>query len=271
MLTFFRKIRRSLSESGSARKFIFYAVGEIALVVIGILIALQINNWNESQKDLNQYKKYINGLIQDISGDIVALNQNERGNQRYAMAVQNLIHIYQSDANFTDLEIETINGPKKGDVLTLLLSIQYASFMVAPAVNKFTIEDIQSSGQTSIFKNEILKREVFNYYSRLERYDEWWQGKLRTKYAMDDVKFKLLDPNLLNLSNLDSLKRLEVISTYKINPDDIIKKIRSYDDLLSPLNTMAYTMDRISYENSSRTELAHEVLAKLNEERDRLK
>lgn len=51
MLTFLRKIRKSLIESGSARKYLLYAIGEILLVVIGILIALQINNWNEAKKD----------------------------------------------------------------------------------------------------------------------------------------------------------------------------------------------------------------------------
>lgn len=50
MLTFLRKIRKSLIESGSTRKYMLYAIGEIALVVIGILIALQINNWNEDRK-----------------------------------------------------------------------------------------------------------------------------------------------------------------------------------------------------------------------------
>lgn len=51
MLTFLRKIRKSLIDAGSARKYLLYAIGEIALVVIGILIALQINNWNEWKKD----------------------------------------------------------------------------------------------------------------------------------------------------------------------------------------------------------------------------
>ncbi len=51
MLTFLRKIRKSLIKSGRTRKYFFYAIGEIALVVIGILIALQINNWNEWRKD----------------------------------------------------------------------------------------------------------------------------------------------------------------------------------------------------------------------------
>ncbi|MBK7873993.1 MAG: hypothetical protein IPJ74_26755 [Saprospiraceae bacterium] len=51
MLRFFRNIRRRLLDSGSLRKYLVYAVGEIILVVIGILIALQINNWNEGRKD----------------------------------------------------------------------------------------------------------------------------------------------------------------------------------------------------------------------------
>ena len=51
MLTFFRRIRKGLLGSGQARKYLLYAIGEIALVVIGILIALQINNWNEWRKD----------------------------------------------------------------------------------------------------------------------------------------------------------------------------------------------------------------------------
>ncbi|MFT6809990.1 MAG: hypothetical protein ACJA01_003233, partial [Saprospiraceae bacterium] len=51
MLTFFRRIRKGLLEGGKTRKYLVYAIGEIALVVIGILIAVQINNRNEWRKD----------------------------------------------------------------------------------------------------------------------------------------------------------------------------------------------------------------------------
>jgi len=51
MLTFFRRIRKGLLDGGRTSKYVLYAVGEIALVVIGILIALSINNWNEARKD----------------------------------------------------------------------------------------------------------------------------------------------------------------------------------------------------------------------------
>ena len=50
MLKFFRKIRQNLLSEGKTGKYIKYAFGEIILVVIGILIALQINTWNEDYK-----------------------------------------------------------------------------------------------------------------------------------------------------------------------------------------------------------------------------
>lgn len=50
MITFFRRIRQKLIDSGSVTKYLLYAIGEILLVVIGILIALQVNNWNENRK-----------------------------------------------------------------------------------------------------------------------------------------------------------------------------------------------------------------------------
>ncbi len=51
MLGFLRRIRRSLIEEGHLRKYFVYAAGEILLVMIGILLALQVNNWNERSKE----------------------------------------------------------------------------------------------------------------------------------------------------------------------------------------------------------------------------
>ncbi|MDX1630200.1 MAG: DUF6090 family protein, partial [Fulvivirga sp.] len=80
MLTFFRKIKKSLIASGSVQRYLIYAMGEIALVVIGILIALQINNWNEERKENRQIVVYLTGLIEALNDDINYLNFTIQGN-----------------------------------------------------------------------------------------------------------------------------------------------------------------------------------------------
>ena len=62
MLKFFRKIRYNLISKNKTGKYIKYALGEIILVVIGILIALQINNWNGNRKDVILEKEYLTRL-----------------------------------------------------------------------------------------------------------------------------------------------------------------------------------------------------------------
>jgi len=69
MLTFFRKIRKTLLESGSTRRYLLYAIGEIALVVIGILIAVQINNLNEVKIQRNLEQEALARLLEDLQQD----------------------------------------------------------------------------------------------------------------------------------------------------------------------------------------------------------
>ena len=66
MLNFFRKIRRQLANENKFQKYFRYAIGEIVLVVLGILIALQINNWNEHRKKNVQFKSTVEQIYNDI-------------------------------------------------------------------------------------------------------------------------------------------------------------------------------------------------------------
>jgi len=66
MIKFFRKIRQQLLAEGAVKKYLLYAIGEILLVVIGILIALQINNWNEQQKIAQQTRHYLVASIKNL-------------------------------------------------------------------------------------------------------------------------------------------------------------------------------------------------------------
>jgi len=75
MIKFFRKIRQNLLSEGNTGKYLKYAIGEIVLVVIGILIALQINNWNENRKTINTQEKYLILLKKETDANRDELNR----------------------------------------------------------------------------------------------------------------------------------------------------------------------------------------------------
>ncbi len=62
----FRKIRQKLLLDSSLKKYLFYAIGEIALVMIGILLALQFNAWNQEKENTKKEEWYLNNIVEDL-------------------------------------------------------------------------------------------------------------------------------------------------------------------------------------------------------------
>ena len=74
MIKFFRKIRYDLMEKNKTGKYLKYAIGEIVLVVLGILIALSINNWNQSRKQDVAENEFLQGIKTDLKKDKEYIN-----------------------------------------------------------------------------------------------------------------------------------------------------------------------------------------------------
>lgn len=96
MLHFLRHIRQKIILQDNVRKYLLYAVGEILLVMIGILLALQVNNWNENQKKertvktiLVQIAKDLNRNLADMSGDVVIHRMGYQSNLKITEALLN--------------------------------------------------------------------------------------------------------------------------------------------------------------------------------------
>ncbi|MFD1004965.1 DUF6090 family protein [Winogradskyella aquimaris] len=70
MIKFFRHIRQSLIMNNKTSKYFKYAIGEIILVMIGILLALQVNNWNEERKHHKSEKEFYKGIAYDLNQDL---------------------------------------------------------------------------------------------------------------------------------------------------------------------------------------------------------
>lgn len=99
MLKFFRRIRRKLLDTGNLKRYLIYAIGEIILVIIGILIALQINNRNENFKNEQALNRILDLLDQDL------INNIEKANDLLS------VHI-EKDAEFTAILEKNSNRPK---------------------------------------------------------------------------------------------------------------------------------------------------------------
>jgi sensor domain CHASE-containing protein len=75
MIKIFRKIRQQLLTENKFSKYLIYAIGEIILVVIGIMIALSINNWNEGRKKKETLNNIYTTIKQDLETDLLNIDK----------------------------------------------------------------------------------------------------------------------------------------------------------------------------------------------------
>ena len=90
-------------EKNKTGKYFKYAIGEIILVVIGILIALQINNWNEDRKNNIIEKDFVEKLLIDLKGDIIQLNEVIEFNERKIIILDSILVYGSSETNINQL------------------------------------------------------------------------------------------------------------------------------------------------------------------------
>lgn len=102
MIKFFRKIRQNFIEAGNIKKYLIYAVGEILLVMIGILLALQVNNRNEARKAKVFEKKMLNELKTSIDNDVNMLEWAIRENENRIFSIDVILNHFDNQIPYHD-------------------------------------------------------------------------------------------------------------------------------------------------------------------------
>lgn len=156
MIKFFRVIRQKLLSENKFGKYILYALGEIILVVIGILIALEINNANDVRKNNQQEQQLLFSLLEEFEVNLSLLDS----------AIQRNEKIYNRAIN-----IGEFTGPKLPSLsekeLSLLLvgAFKYESRYVP---NLGTLNEMNNSGKLSLIKDPDLRKAISEWQSQLE-------------------------------------------------------------------------------------------------------
>ncbi|GAA4963372.1 DUF6090 family protein [Algibacter aquimarinus] len=210
MIKFFRKIRQNLLMENKNSKYFKYAIGEIILVVIGILIALQINNWNESRKD----KKEEHSILQNLHDEFSE-------NKKLLKATQ----LESKAAKKVGISIMSFFG-KPQDVIRqhnvdslLFIALETGEFR--PSEN--TINDLIQSGRLKLLENKKLKVLLYQWQSDLKSLDVSFE---RVEQKIDNELVPYLSKNYA-LKDIDKYGALN----WKENSKLQINKYEIFNDI----------------------------------------
>ena len=139
MINFFRKTRKKLADDNKFFKYSRYAIGEIVLVVIGILIALQINNWNEQNKTARQERAILIELVNNLDANIASLEASILSNSQAIRGI--------------DIVLDHFENPSANDSLGQFLTKAY--FRENLTLSSATFEKIKTIGLDIIRNDQV--------------------------------------------------------------------------------------------------------------------
>ena len=240
MIKFFRKIRQRLLTENRFRRYLFYAIGEIVLVVIGILLALQINTWNDQRKKNNQVKSYAQKLILDLKQDIQEVKFIRWQNEAAYLRLDSL-------TNYT--RHFSIDELKNLDLYILSRDARYKPY----SWNRASYEELKSTGILNYFNNDslvnlLVKYEAFTKHLDVDYKEDFElirnSRKLLHKvvninYDTELYSTTITTPDIIEPVKIIDYQKYDVYLELKQQPIDFIDKnknkleeaINSYVDL----------------------------------------
>ncbi|MDY2587554.1 DUF6090 family protein [Winogradskyella aquimaris] len=216
MIKFFRKIRQRLITENQFRKYLLYAIGEIVLVVIGILIALQINTWNQKRIAKEDERKILANLKSEFQQNRKELSGAITMNEKCMETGRFIMNLIGNDVEKIR-EIDT-------DSL-LFQGFEYAQFN--PSEN--ALADLLQSGRLNLISDEYLKSLLYQWTRAKKGAEDQFSG-LDDKIEDDLVPYLTLN---YPLRDVDSYGRLAWKEKSKLDNDKtLIFRDMQYENLL---------------------------------------
>ena len=175
-------------ESGFVGRFLGswkLAIGELVIIALGVLIALWADQAIQTRQEAALAISYLESLQTDIRADISALRfSSNQASNRLAIT-------RQVDAWLHDLDA-------RPDPDSLVMNAHYAGVTFFPTISRFTIEELKSTGDLRLLRNQALKRQIADYYNQIDLQIEKWiawsdEGSMATYFRESAF---VVDPEL---------------------------------------------------------------------------
>ena len=259
MIKIFRHIRKRMLTENKTSKYLLYAIGEIVLVVIGILIALQINNWNEGRKDRIQEQVLLEQLHKEFNSNLVQLDEK--------------IGIRNSIITGSSKLFEYIDDPalRQNDSI-----VKYTSVIGLAATFDPIANDLIPSGKLQLISNSRLKEllslwtteviqlteEEVNYY---EYRNESYRPFTEKHFISRNAHVRMWKNSTISTFLLDKSQDLNIQSTPSKHEKDLapILDMLQFENIISNCRLLAMIGNLQSYTLRERME---EVIALIETE-----
>lgn len=207
MIKFFRRVRQRLVSQNRFSKYLLYAIGEIVLVVIGILIALKINNWNTERLNGLKENAILLEIKDNLKEDLKNIEQIQNNNTEKIMAIDSAFYF------ISQMKKTPVFGKEFSNLMPILTN--YSLFNPT----RVAINNVISSGNIDILKSEDLRKTISQYYSNQILDGIQDQIIATTQAFLDETAPQMINKTMMkSVTNLDfDVKPLEAITVYK-NP-----------------------------------------------------
>jgi hypothetical protein len=161
------------------------ALGELVIVALGVLVALWADQWMQAREEATREIGYLERLQADVAADLRSLRFSaSQARNRLAITRQVDVWVHDMDA-----------AP---DPDSLVMNAHFAGVLFPPTISKFTIDELKSTGDLRLLRNQALKRQIADYYNQIGlQIDQWsaWGDEGITETYFRELAF-VLDPEL---------------------------------------------------------------------------
>ena len=214
MIKFFRQIRQNLvMENNKTGRYLKYAIGEIVLVMIGILLALQINNWNEEHKRTSQENKILLTLKSDFTESKKRLQETMWQQKRSINECIALIQMYEKKIPMASNDI-------------IMRYLQFGAYSwYREEIVSGAYDALINAGDSELIKNVELTKLMAEYFSIAKSTFEDHESSMNHMYNMQ----KIAESTLLPLADLYLKKRIGLDSIRNPKESEAIKFLFKQD------------------------------------------
>lgn len=202
-------------------------LAELVIVAVGVGVALAVDNWNETRKELVAEHEYLLGIAADLKASEQSLESTRNAAIENRAALEQLIAIANGSSPPPDRE--------------LVVNLVRATYLDLPRLTTITFEELVSTGSLRILRNTRFKRALAESLQVFRHQSQWYDNYRRIEYNTEKA-LRGLAPIEVRTEGYDALESPEVMARF--DSEAIVKALRSTQDIVPILEDSVWTQAR---------------------------